>query len=240
VIDLHCHVLPGLDDGAADLEDSLGMARQADADGIETICATPHIRHDHDVLVHELPGRVEALNEELTKRGLGVRVTVGAEVAETEVDGLSEAELRTVSLCGSGRWILVEPAPGPLSDSLSETVERLRARGARSVIAHPERHVAEDVVERLRDLVGRGALVQVTAAYLADPEVAPGVLQLAEQGVLHLLGSDAHSSMAGRPVALSDGFARLAEVPLLQPHIEWLRRAAPGAILRGEDVSPPY
>jgi tyrosine-protein phosphatase YwqE len=110
----------------------------------------------------------------------------------------------------------------------------------RSVIAHPERHVAGGTVERLQGLVGRGALVQVTAAYLEDDAVAPGVLDLARRGLVHLLGSDAHSSRAGRPVALSGGFARLREVPLLRPHLDWVMRQAPAAVLRGRDVSPPY
>jgi hypothetical protein len=67
VIDLHCHILPGIDDGALDLNDSVGMARIAAADGIEVVCATPHIRHDHDVTIPELAGRVEQVNEELRR-----------------------------------------------------------------------------------------------------------------------------------------------------------------------------
>ena len=93
MVDLHCHILPALDDGALDLRDSAGMARQAAADGIEAICATPHIRHDHDVRVHELADRVEAVNERLREEGVPVAVLRGGEVAETAVEGLSEEEL---------------------------------------------------------------------------------------------------------------------------------------------------
>ena len=74
MIDLHCHVLPALDDGALDVEDSVGMVGQARADGIVAICATPHIRHDHDVRVHELAERVERLQAEVDIRGGGVRI----------------------------------------------------------------------------------------------------------------------------------------------------------------------
>ncbi len=236
MIDLHCHVLPELDDGARDLEDSLGMARQAEADGIELICATPHIRHDHDVLVHELPARVEALNEALARHGVGVRVRTGAEVAEAEAQALADLDLRAVSLCGTGRWLLLEPAPGPLSDSLTETVEHLRERGTRSLIAHPERHMGENAAGRLRDLVDRGALVQATAAYLDNP----AVIELAGKGLVHVLGSDAHSSRAGRPVALAAAFERLGELPPAGDHLAWIRDTAPAAIVAGEDVEPPY
>ena len=68
MIDLHCHILPGIDDGALDLADSLSMARVAAADGIRVIAATPHIRHDHDVRIPELVGRVEEVNRELHRR----------------------------------------------------------------------------------------------------------------------------------------------------------------------------
>jgi protein-tyrosine phosphatase len=68
VIDLHCHILPGIDDGALDLPDSLAMARVAAADGIDVIAATPHIRHDHDVRIPELAGRVEEVNRGAARR----------------------------------------------------------------------------------------------------------------------------------------------------------------------------
>lgn len=239
MIDLHCHILPKLDDGAADLADSLAMAAQAAADGIGTVCATPHIRHDHDVRLHELPGRVAELSRELERRGVPVRIAPGGEVAETIVGRLSDEELRAAALGGGGGWILLEPAPGPLSDSLPATVDALAARGFRSLVAHPERHPTDDLVPRLAALVERGALVQATAAHLTD-EAAPGLLELASRGVVHVLGSDAHSSRYGRPVRLSEGLARLEEVEWLRPHRDWIAREAPAAILRGEPVAAPF
>lgn len=241
MIDLHCHILPGLDDGAVDMADSVAMARQAEADGIEVVCATPHIRHDHDVIAHEIRGRVAQVNAELERLGIGVLVAAGGELAETSEPGLDDSELREISLCGTGRWALLEPAPGPISDSLEEAVERLRARGTRSVIAHPERHAGHDLAERLESLVALGALVQVTAAYLEDPGAGPVLLDLASRGLVHLLGSDAHSARAGRPVALSGGVRALRDVPTLAPHIDWVVREGPEAIRRGEaDLSPPF
>ena len=240
LIDLHCHILPGLDDGAVDLDDALDMARQAEADGIATVCATPHIRHDHDVVIGELAGRIGDLDTELGRRGVGVRVASGGEVAETSLTGLSDEELRDVSLGGGGRWILVEPAPGPLGSSLDRAVQLLRERGFRSVIAHPERHAHADLKQHLGALVELGALVQVTAAMLEHEHAAPVILELAECGLVHLLGSDAHSSRAGRPVRLSAAFAALAGVELLRPHLAWLTDEAPRALLDGEELSPPY
>jgi protein-tyrosine phosphatase len=88
VIDLHCHILPALDDGAIDLDDSVAMAKQAQSDGIAVVCATPHIRPDHEVRIDDLPGRVAAVNEELERRGLEVRVATGGEVAEPSLDAV--------------------------------------------------------------------------------------------------------------------------------------------------------
>jgi protein-tyrosine phosphatase len=240
LIDLHCHILPALDDGALDLGDSVGMARQAEDDGIDTICATPHIRADHRVVAGELAGRVDAVNRELERRRLAVRVTGGGEVSESSLDSLDDAELAAVSLGGGGRWVLVEPAPGPLGHSFSAAVDGLLKRGYRAVVAHPERHFGGDTEELLAGLVEQGALVQITAAFLEQEQGAASALGLASRGLVHLLGSDAHSSHGGRPVRLSRAFAALWEVEALRDRVDWMRREAPEAILRGEDVEPPY
>ena len=240
MIDLHCHILPALDDGAIDLEDSIGMARQAEEDGIDIVCATPHIRSDHDVRVDELEGRVAAVNEELERLGIGVRVAPGGEIAEEAVERTDDFQLGELSLGRNGLWLLIEPRPGPLGGPTIDTVEQLGKRGFRSVIAHPERHPGERFREQLEALVARGALIQVTAALIADGPAAPFLLELAAEGLVHLLGSDAHSSHAGRPVRLSEGLDSLSAVERLKPHLGWIVIDGPAAIMRGEPVLPPF
>jgi protein-tyrosine phosphatase len=240
VIDLHSHILPGLDDGAIDLEDSVAMARQAEADGIEIVCATPHIRSDHDVQVAELEARVEAVNDELERQRIAVRVVPGGEVADEALHEVADEKLRCVSLGRTGVWLLIEPRPGPITIDLIETVDRLADREFRCVIAHPERHVGADFRERVQALVERGALIQVTAALIAGGPASPVLIELAGHGLVHLLGSDAHSAKAGRPVRLSGGLTRLAEVGCVRPHLDWVIRDGPRAILAGEDASPPF
>lgn len=239
MIDLHCHILPGIDDGALDLADSLAMARVAAADGIETIAATPHIRHDHDVHIPELPGRVEEVNDELSRNGVPVEVVIGGEVAETALEGLDEDELRAVTL-GGGGWILLEPRPGPLGDSLLAAVVRLREAGFGALIAHPERHLSHDLLDWIRRLIDAGALIQGTAAYLVAGNPRKGMLALAAAGLIHILASDAHSSHGGRPLRISDGLAVLGQVELVNPHLDWVSREAPAAILRGDRPTPPF
>jgi protein-tyrosine phosphatase len=239
VIDLHCHILPALDDGALDLYDSTAMARQAAADGIVAICATPHIRHDHDVHIKEIAGRVEVLGERLRAEGVPVTVLPGGEVAETAVEGLSAEELALVGL-GGGGWVLLEPAPGPLADSLTRRVEHLAERDHHSLIAHPERHLSADMFERLEGLIAAGALIQATADFLLRKETAPGMLALAEAGLVHVLGSDSHSSRYGRPPQLAAALKGLGAIDRLAPHLEWIAETAPRAIIEGAPVKPPF
>jgi len=239
LIDLHCHILDAIDDGARDADDSVAMARQAEADGIEAICATPHIRHDHDVRIEELAERVSGLNALIEREAVAVKVLQGGEVAETAVEDLSEEELRKVSL-GEGRWILLEPAPGPLADSLQRRVAYLAERGHRALIAHPERHLSADMFERMAGLVAEGALIQATADFFLREPMAAGMLAMAERGLVHVLSSDAHSVRAGRPLRLSPALERLRKVELLAPHLEWIAETAPRAIVTGAELKPPY
>lgn len=239
MIDLHCHILPGVDDGSLDLRDSVAMARQAVNDGIERVCATPHIRHDHDVRIEEVAGKVGELNGALRDEGLPVEVLPGGEVAETAVEGLSEEELGRVSL-GAGRWILLEPAPGPLSETLLARVAYLAERGHRTLIAHPERHLSADMYERIAALIANGALVQATADFFLRERFADGMRMLAEAGLVHVLSSDAHSSHGGRPVHMREAFERLGQIDSVAPHLEWMRDVAPRGIVEGEDLELPF
>jgi protein-tyrosine phosphatase len=239
VIDLHCHILPALDDGALDMEDSVGLARQAAGDGIEAVCATPHIRHDHDVRIEEMVERVEALNARLRDEDLPVTVLQGGEVAETAVEALSEEELGRVSL-GAGRWILLEPAPGPLSETLLHRVAHLAERGHRTIVAHPERHLSADMYERIAALIAAGALVQATADFFLREHTAAGMRALAEAGLVHLLSSDAHSSHGGRPLKMSAAFDQLTKTESVAPHVHWMRDVAPRAIVEGKELSVPF
>ena len=241
MIDLHSHILPALDDGALDLADSVAMAREAERDAIAVVCATPHIRDDHDVRIEELPARVDELQRELDRLGVRVRIAQGGEVAQFAADALSAEHLRAVSLDGGG-WILLEPAPGLLADELPALVERLAERGAPTILAHPERHAGADLEVRLRALAERGCLIQWTADFIArgepgDPDAL--VLRLARNGLVHLIASDAHSSHGGRPLRLSDGLDRLREA-CTPEQITWIAKDAPAAILRGETVTPPW
>jgi protein-tyrosine phosphatase len=239
MIDLHCHILPELDDGSRSIGDSVAMARQAHDDGIEAVCATPHIRHDHDVQIPEIAKRVASLQSTLDADGIPVRVLPGGELAETAARALTREELRRVSLGATGGWVLLEPAPGPLGDGLTGVVEHLSALGARVIVAHPERHAGADLQQRLRAFVEQGCLIQWTAEFVAQAQDGDLVLSYAREGLVHLLASDAHSSLAGRPVRLAAGFDRLRDV-CSEGEVEWMAETAPRAIVAGRPVTAPF
>lgn len=239
MIDLHCHILPELDDGARSIGDSVAMARQAAQDGIEAICATPHIRHDHDVHIPEIAARVATLQATLDGERIPVRVLAGGELAETAARELTERELHSVSLGGAGGWVLLEPAPGPLSDGLHGAVEHLSSLGARLIVAHPERHAGADLEQRLQALVEQGCLIQWTAEFVREAKDEDLVLRYARDGLVHILASDAHSSLAGRPVRLRAAFERLKGV-IAEDRVEWMAQTAPRAIVAGEPLTPPW
>jgi len=240
MIDVHCHLLPALDDGPRDISDTVAMARQAADDGIDVIVATPHIRDDHDIVIGELETLVAVANQALDQEGVPVRIAQGGEIAAERIESLSAEELRLVSLGVGGSWLLVEPRPGPIDDHLVELVDRLHHRKFHVLVAHPERHAGADFLERVRQLVERGALMQATASHVADGPASPTLLRMAEDGLIHAIASDSHSPTVGRPVMISHGVERLAEIDYLRPHIEWITTDGPAAMLRGEHIKPPF
>ena len=214
MIDLHSHVLPGLDDGAADLEEALAICRAAAADGIELLAATPHVRHDHPTT----PEQMEAALAVVQAAAAGtVDLLPGGELDLAELDRPVD-ELRRFALAGNPAYLLVEtPYHGwPLDIALR--FDRLDADGITPVLAHPERNL--DVQQRpelLAGLVERGALIQVTAASV-DGRLGRGsqrcVRRLLDAGLVHLIASDAHApdvrAIGLGPAARAIGDDRLA------------------------------
>src|SRR5262249_40464251 len=165
VIDLHSHILPGIDDGAKSLEESVEIARAAVADGVDVLAATPHVRDDYPTTVETMETLVGQVRRALLRARIPLDVRKGGEIALTWLDRLSDDELRRFGLGGNPGYLLVEfPYYGwPLR--LPQWIFQLQTRGITLVIAHPERNAdVQASPEKLRPLVESGALVQVTAA----------------------------------------------------------------------------
>jgi protein-tyrosine phosphatase len=161
--ELHFHLLPGVDDGPADFDEALALARAATLDGTRTIVATPHLRGDFLTDPGAIPGLAAELRAWLREENLDLRVLASAELGHDMVGRLAQRELEGLSLGPPGaRWLLVEcPFAGP-AEPFEDALEELRARGFGIVLAHPERSAAE-VWPAIERAVAAGAALQVNA-----------------------------------------------------------------------------
>jgi protein-tyrosine phosphatase len=208
LIDLHCHILPGLDDGASDLATSLAMARKAAADGIKAIACTPHI----------LPGvynntgpaiqlAVEELQARIDEAGIAVKLTFGADVHIAP--GLSE-RLKTgqaLSLHGT-RYFLFEPPHHVAPPRMEDQVFGLLASGYVPILTHPERLTwIEKQYSLVKRLVKAGVLLQITAGSLTGrfgSRPKYWAERILDEGLCHIIATDAHDPDR-RPPYLAEG-----------------------------------
>jgi protein-tyrosine phosphatase len=236
VIDLHCHVLPGIDDGPATLDDTVALARAAVAAGTRTIVATPHVNWHYANDSAGIAELVDVVNARLVVEELALEVRRGAEIAMTRAADLSDAELRALSL-GGGPWLLVECPFTAVAAGFETLLIALRDRGHLIMLAHPERCPAfQREPETLMRLIEAGMLTSITAGSLVGRfgrDVRRFAVRLIEDGVVHNVASDAHDH-ARRPPGMAAelkqaGFDRLTA---------WATEDVPAAILSGAEVPP--
>lgn len=242
VIDLHSHVLPGIDDGAADIEESLAIVRAAAHEGTTALAATPHLRPDYPgVHVDDLAGAVARINERVPG-DMGLRVIPAAEVDLLWALSATDDELRLASFDQRGSDLLVETPYGPLPENFEGLLFRVMDRGFRLLLAHPERSVAfQRDSARLAGLVERGVLIQITLPSLVTKNGRSRsralALDLIREGLAHNIASDAHTPGPVRPPRLGAGVAAASKVA--PARAEWMVTDAPAAILAGEPLPPP-
>jgi protein-tyrosine phosphatase len=236
MIDLHCHVLPGIDDGPATIEESVALARAAATAGTRTIVATPHVSWRYHNEPQTIARLVDELNARLSSERVDVEVRPGAELAMSRIPDTDGPQLAGLTL-GGGGWLLVEPPFSPIVTGLDRIVLSLLADGHRVVLAHPERCPAfHRDPEALRALVTAGVLTSITAGSLVGRfgrDVRRFSLGLVEQGMVHNVASDAHDN-ARRPPGIAAELDRAG----LRPLAQWLTQAVPGAILAGAEIPP--
>jgi protein-tyrosine phosphatase len=234
VIDLHCHVLPGIDDGPKTIEGSLALARTAAASGTRVMVATPHVSWRYPNEAATIARLTGELNERLRREKIAVEIRSGAEIAMTRAGDVELDELERLSL-GDGPWVLLEPPFTQIATGFDGVVMALQSSGRRVVLAHPERCPAfHREPSALESLVRAGVLTSITAGSLVGRfggEVRRFTRRLIEQGLVHNVASDAHDTVR-RPPGMA---AELAEAGL-GALADWLTRAVPDAILGGEEI----
>lgn len=237
MIDLHSHILAGLDDGARDLEESLAIARASIAGGVEAIVATPHVRDDYPTTPDGMEAAVAKLRARLEDEGLSIRILTGGEIAFDWLERLSMEDLGRFGLGGNPGYALIETPYDDLPFNLEERFIRLRSAGVTPVIAHPERNeeIQRDP-ERLAGLVEDGALVQVTVGSLTGrfgKRVRRTTKAFVEAGLVHVVASDEHSSAAPR-----GGLGLVAEALHDDELALWFTDGVPRAIVGGLPLPP--
>ena len=209
-IDTHCHIIPGVDDGAPDEKTSLAMAQIAASDGIGTVVATPHVVEG----IYDGGDREERLRKlanGIKREGIGLSLVAGVEVPMSMA--LGNSGLLSRLRLGSSRYLLLETTATTF-EQLSQAVYQTRLAGLFPVLAHPERaeFVAKDPGRLARLIEGGDVFCQATVASLEGlfgkgPRKA--ALDMARSGLVHLVASDAHSAGRRAP-RLSASFDLLA------------------------------
>jgi protein-tyrosine phosphatase len=221
---------------APDLESAVELAREAVASGVEVMAATPHLRADHPgVRAEELAERVRALQAALDAAGVALRVVSGGEVDVLWAVNAGDDALHAASYGARGTDLLVETPYGELPPIFEDLLFRIRVRGFRVLLAHPERNRSfQREPARLLRLVEGDVLVQVTAASVVGGGRAGKLARrLIEGGHAHVIASDLHRP-GGNRASLRDAVAAVDSA-----RGEWMVTEAPAAILAGRPLPPP-
>ena len=239
MIDLHSHILPGLDDGSKNIEETLGMVRQLHEAGFKTLIATPHVLEGRDFLT---PAEILATTEQVRKRiaeaGIPVEILPGAEnyifpdLAKYARDG------KLVTLGNTGKYLLVEFPMLEIPHYTDQVFFELQILGITPVLAHPERNKGlVDEPERILDWANKGVLFQLNIRSLSG-HYGPQARQLAEillrSDLIHFVGSDAHR-VSRSEFTYIEGLQSVHEI-VGESRYEDVTRHNPQTILEGNSL----
>jgi protein-tyrosine phosphatase len=216
MIDLHCHILPGIDDGATDLAEAAAMCRMAAAEGCRAMIATPHLRHSRWWNADRL--QLELLLERLRKQVVDeIDLFSGGEIAlhtESFEEILTDVPGGDLLPLAGSRYLLLELDWQGLGPDPREVVYEVALRGHIPIIAHPERvDWLMKKTDLLSALVQEGALLQITAMSVTGslgPTAQRAAYQLLDAGWVHFVASDAHGTVR-RPPGLREAWNVVAE-----------------------------
>lgn len=237
-VDIHCHLVPCIDDGAKSWDDSFAMAEMAVADGIETIVVTPHqlgtFSHNTG---EEIRRRTTELQSQLDAHDIPLRVLPGADVRIDDgmMSGLRDGSVLTLG--DHRRHVLLE-LPHEMYFPLEPVLDDLERAGMVGILSHPERNQGllkqPQLIEALADY---GCLMQVTAGSLMGT-FGPGSQGMSEwmleEGLVDFLATDAHSPKARRPL-INRAFERVAELVGSETAVDICCRN-PAAVAAGQDI----
>lgn len=242
LVDLHAHVLPGVDDGPADVAAAVELCRAMVAEGVGTVVATSHVSPEYPNRPATLAAAREELQAALQAAGVPLTVLPGAEIALDEATKLDDDELAALTL-GGGPYLLAEAPLSPAVGDIAQAIASLQERGHKLVIAHPERAPAfQRAPEQLLRLVADGVLCAVTAGAVSGRfgrRAGRLARELLLDGMAHVVTSDAHNLEGRAPGLVPDLREASARLEGLEELIPWLCRDMPTAIIAGDPLPVP-
>src|SRR5947209_14134631 len=233
MIDIHLHILPGVDDGPETLEEALALAQALVEEGIHSAVATPHYNDQfRQRNAAEIRGRVHDLQQTLDHHQIPLRLFAGHEalIKPGLVEDIQAGRLSTLN---GSRYLLLELWNTTWLPETERVIFELRAHGIVPIVAHPERYraIQQDPV-RLAALLQQGVLAQLTASSLTGMQgntTRRCAETLLKQGLIHCIASDAHG-LRRRPPGVIRGLERAMEL-VGQVRVDQLIEAQPAAIL---------
>lgn len=235
-VDLHFHLLPGVDDGPGDMDASLELAQAAVAEGTDTVVATPHVRTGAGITDPvEIHARVLELRFALDAARIPLEVRCGGELDHELVGRMRQSELELIAQGPTGaRWLLVEMPFHGAGPDFHEATAELRDRGFGVLVAHPERSAdaSLDGAAGLRRELGAGSLAQLNALSLTGDhgeEACSAAWELVAEGLVAVVASDAHGPT--RPPALALARRTMLEVGISRNTAESLIGSTPHRLL---------
>ncbi|WP_316569297.1 CpsB/CapC family capsule biosynthesis tyrosine phosphatase [Neobacillus sp. YIM B06451] len=198
MIDIHCHILPGVDDGAKSIRESLEIARAAVSEGIKTIVATPHHKNNRYTNTKQsILEQVGELNGHLQLAKIPLTVLPGQEV-RVYGELIEDYERNEILTLAETQYLFIEFPSDHVPRYTEKLIYNLQMSGLTPIIVHPERN--QELIERpgiLYSLVKNGALTQITASSLAGyfgKKIKNFSFQLIESNLTHFIASDAHNT----------------------------------------------
>lgn len=239
MIDIHTHILPGVDDGAANLTEALAMARIAAADGITHLYATPHVQSHPSLSRQGVIEQVACLQAELAAANIPLKLINGHEVRLHD-RMLDDWDQEMAGPLGHSRYVLAEPLFHHYDRHTDEMYFELCDRGYIPIMAHPERITPiQEKLALVEPFLARGGLIQITATSLTgrnDWRARRTAEEMLCNGMVHIIASDAHKPYH-RPPTLAA--ARDAAATLVGPEqASLLVVTVPMAIVNNEPVAP--
>jgi protein-tyrosine phosphatase len=234
MIDLHTHVLPGVDDGPATISESLDILADSVASGVRAVAATPHVRDDYPTTAAVMERLVAELRHEAKAHEIALDIMTGGEIALDRLQVTATDELARFVLGGSSRYLLVEFPYYGWPPNLAVELSALRSAGFVAVLAHPERNAEVQAGPgRLEPLVHRGVLIQLTGASVSGTlgrRSQQTALRLLELELAHLVASDVHLRDSGA------GLAAAVEEISDEALARWLTMDVPRAIVHDDPI----